>query len=133
MTRTDLLCGLPLAWAAFLALAGCSCPPNDQPPSSSSSSSSAHTRTVKLDGASTVYPLVLACADEYRACHHRACVAVTVCGTRGGFERFCAGTTDVATASRPITRREIDEAARKGVSFIELPVAFDPLTVVVHP
>lgn len=64
--------------------------------------------------------------------HKKVKVTVGESGTGGGFKKFCRGETDISNASRPITQKEIDACKEAGVQFIELPVAFDALTVVVN-
>lgn len=95
------------------------------------------TGTVAVDGSSTVFPISRAIAEEFRRAAGETGgsveVAVGLSGTGGGFRRFCAGETDISNASRPISTSEIDACAAAGVQFIELPVAFDGLTVVVNP
>jgi phosphate transport system substrate-binding protein len=88
---------------------------------------------VKADGSSTVAPLVSLAAERFRAQEPDVEVTVGVSGTGGGFERFCAGETDISNASRPIKDEEKEACARKRLRFRELHVANDGLTVVVHP
>lgn len=89
---------------------------------------------VKIDGSSTVYPITEAVAEEFQK-EKKGEVKVTVgiSGTGGGFKKFVRGETDISNASRPILQKEIDEAKKNGIEFIELPVAFDALTVMVNP
>jgi phosphate transport system substrate-binding protein len=89
---------------------------------------------VKIDGSSTVYPVTEAVAEEYQADTAGSVqVTVGVSGTGGGFKKFCRGETDISNASRPILSQEIEACRAAGVEFIELPVAFDALTVVINP
>ncbi len=89
---------------------------------------------VKIDGSSTVYPVAEAVAEEFQARGAgKVHVTVGVSGTGGGFKKFCRGETDISNASRPILAEEIEACARSGVEYIELPVAYDALTVVIHP
>ena len=88
---------------------------------------------VKIDGSSTVYPITEAVAEEFNASAPKVRVTVGVSGTGGGFKRFVAGEIDIADASRPIKKSEFDMAAKAKVDFIEVPVAFDGLTIVVNP
>ena len=60
-------------------------------------------------------------------------VTVGISGTGGGFKKFCRGETDISDASRPILKKEMDDCKAAGVQYIELPVAYDALTVVIHP
>ncbi|NES97321.1 MAG: PstS family phosphate ABC transporter substrate-binding protein [Desertifilum sp. SIO1I2] len=90
--------------------------------------------TVKIDGSSTVFPVTEAVAEDFQKTR-RGSVRVTVgiSGTGGGFKKFCAGETDISNASRPISKSEMEACRAAGVQYIELPVAYDALTVVVHP
>ncbi|MDR0786860.1 MAG: PstS family phosphate ABC transporter substrate-binding protein [Gemmatimonadota bacterium] len=88
---------------------------------------------LNIDGSSTVYPITEAVAEEFASETHGATrVIVAVSGTGGGFRRFCAGETDISNASRVISETEIANCAAAGVEFLELPVAMDGLSVVVH-
>jgi phosphate transport system substrate-binding protein len=88
---------------------------------------------IRVDGSSTVYPITEAVAEEFQRTNPNRRVTVGISGTGGGFKRFCAGETDISDASRPITRGEMDTCAKNGINFIELPVAYDGLAVVVNP
>ncbi len=88
---------------------------------------------VRIDGSSTVYPITEAVAEEFMIAHEHARVTVGVSGTGGGFSKFIQGETDVNDASRAIKSSETELAAREGIDFIEIPVAYDGLVVVVHP
>jgi phosphate transport system substrate-binding protein len=90
--------------------------------------------TIKIDGSSTVFPIAEVAAEEFQKSKAGAIkVTVGVSGTGGGFKKFCSGQTDIANASRPISTKEIDACRAKGIRFIELPIAYDALTVVVNP
>jgi phosphate transport system substrate-binding protein len=88
---------------------------------------------VEVDGSSTVGPLVTAAAEQFQGEQPGVRVTVGISGTGGGFERFCAGETDISNASRPI---KADEEApicqQNGVEYTELQVATDALTVVTN-
>ncbi len=88
-------------------------------------------KVIKIDGSSTVYPITEAIAEEFQN-KTKTKVTVGESGTGGGFKKFCRGETDISNASRPILKKEIDACKEAGVQFIELPVAFDGLTVVVN-
>ena len=91
-------------------------------------------KTVKIDGSSTVYPITEAVAEEFQNMKKGAIkVTVGISGTGGGFKKFCRGETDVSAASRPILKKEMDACKEAGIQYIELPVAYDALTVVVSP
>jgi phosphate transport system substrate-binding protein len=89
---------------------------------------------IKIDGSSTVYPITEAVAEEFQKAKKGAVkVTVGISGTGGGFKKFCRGETDISDASRPILKKEMADCAAAGIKYIELPVAFDALTVVVNP
>ena len=89
---------------------------------------------VTVDGSSTVFPMSQAAAELLRDEEPDVKVAVAESGTGGGFERFCAGETDISDASRPIKEdEEVPVCEENGVEFTELQVAVDALTLVVHP
>lgn len=89
---------------------------------------------VKIDGSSTVFPITEAVAEEFqKAKKGTVQVTVGISGTGGGFKKFCRGETAVQNASRPILEKEMADCKAAGVSYIELPVAFDALTVVINP
>jgi len=87
---------------------------------------------IEVDGSSTVFPITEAMAEEFGN-ETGIDVNVGVSGTGGGFRRFCAGETDVSNASRPIKDSEAEACAEAGIEYIEIPVAYDALTVVIHP
>lgn len=88
---------------------------------------------IRIDGSSTVYPISEAFAEEFQLEHDTVRVTVAVSGTGGGFKKFIRKEIDVTGASRPIKKSENEDAIAGGVSYYELPVAFDGLAVVVHP
>jgi phosphate transport system substrate-binding protein len=88
---------------------------------------------ISVDGSSTVYPLSEAIAEEFQRLSPTTHVTIGVAGTGGGLRRLCRGVLDVAAASRPIAPSEVAACAAAGVGFVELPVAFDGVTVAVHP
>lgn len=88
---------------------------------------------ITIDGSSTVYPVSEAAAAAFKPEFPKVAITVGVSGTGGGFKRFCIGETDVSDASRPITGKEFDVAKGHKVTFIELPVALDGLSIVVSP
>ncbi len=89
---------------------------------------------VKIDGSSTVFPVTEAVAEDFQKAKKNAIkVTVGISGTGGGFKKFCRGETDISNASRPILKPEMADCAKAGIEYIELPVAFDALTVVIHP
>ena len=89
---------------------------------------------IKIDGSSTVFPIAEAYAEEFQI-QKRGKVRVTVgvSGSGGGFKKFCRGETDISNASRPILTEEMEACRKAGIKYMELPIAFDALTVVVNP
>lgn len=88
--------------------------------------------TVAIDGSSTVFPITEAVAEEFRKVQPNIRVTVGVSGTGGGFKKFMAAETDISDASRYIKQKEVDGCAQAGVEYIEIPVAYDGLAVVVN-
>ncbi len=89
---------------------------------------------VTVDGSSTVFPITEAVAEEFQKDKKGAVrVTVGISGTGGGFKKFCRGEIDISDASRPIKKSEMEECAKAGIKYVELPIAYDALTVVVHP
>jgi phosphate transport system substrate-binding protein len=88
---------------------------------------------IKIDGSSTVYPITEAVAEEFNKVASKVRVTVGISGTGGGFKRFSAGEIDISDASRPIKKSESDAAGKTSVEYIELPVAYDGLTIVINP
>lgn len=89
-------------------------------------------KLVQIDGSSTVYPITEAVAEEFQKVYKDIKVTVGISGTGGGFKRFVRGETDINNASRPIKASEIEACQANGIEFIELPIAFDALAVVVN-
>jgi phosphate transport system substrate-binding protein len=114
--------------AAFAALLLCACGGEGQRGAGSSSES------ITIDGSSTVFPLSEAAAEAFSSqATGGARVTVGESGTGGGFRKFCRGETQVQGASRPILAEEMRACAATGLQYVEVPIAFDGLTVVVHP
>jgi len=88
--------------------------------------------TVKIDGSSTVFPITEAMAEEFGKLHKRVRVTVGVSGTGGGMKKFSQGETSITGASRPIKPSEVTACAESSVEFIELPVAYDGIAIVVN-
>ena len=88
-------------------------------------------QVVKIDGSSTVYPITEAVAEEFQKATGTK-VTVGMSGTGGGFKKFARGETDVQDASRPIQEEEVKATKEGGVEYLELPIAYDALTVVVN-
>ena len=89
---------------------------------------------VRVDGSSTVYPITEAVAEEFQTIKKGTVqVTVGISGTGGGFKKFCRGEIDISDASRPIKTSEREACQAQGIQYIELPVAYDAISVIVHP
>jgi phosphate transport system substrate-binding protein len=89
--------------------------------------------TIKIDGSSTVFPITEAVAEEFQKSHPKVKVTVGISGTGGGFKKFTVGETDISDASRPISDKEREAAATNKIGYIELPIGYDGISVVVNP
>lgn len=119
-----LFLGVILAAAAPVVLAACG---------DSNSGGGGASGTVKIDGSSTVGPITTAAAELFREDNSDAKITVGTSGTGGGFEKFCAGETDVNDASRKIEPDEVKACKKNGVGYEEIQVANDGIAVVVNP
>ncbi len=99
----------------------------------SSTEGAAAPSVIQIDGSSTVFPISEAVAEEFQKANTAVRVTVGISGTGGGFQKFCRGETDISDASRPISASEIEACSKAGIEYIELPIAYDGLAVVVHP
>lgn len=89
---------------------------------------------IAVDGSSTVFPLAEAAAEAFgHSATGGARVTVGESGTGGGFSKFCRGETQISNASRPISSEEMAECASANIQYVEIPIAFDGISVVVHP
>jgi phosphate transport system substrate-binding protein len=114
---------IPLAVLLAIAISGCG-----------KSSQQATTNVIRIDGSSTVFPIAEAVAEEFQlSSKSRTRVTVGLSGTGGGFKKMCRGEIDIANASRPILSDEMEKCRAANVRYIELPIAFDAITVVVNP
>lgn len=109
------------ALAAMSTLVGC----NGQ-----SKTASGSTLAVTIDGSSTVFPIAEAISASYSSVQPGVQVPVSQSGTGSGFKKFLNGEIDIATASRPIDPTEVEGAKQKGFDFVELPIAFDGISIV---
>jgi len=90
-------------------------------------------QVISIDGSSTVYPITEAVAEEFQKTEKGLKVTVGISGTGGGFKKFCSGETDISDASRPIKKTEAELCKKNGIEYIELPLAYDGLAVLVNP
>ena len=127
-TRFSRLAAVAVAGALILTACG-----GNNNTGTTGSGSDGLSGTVKIDGSSTVAPLSTAAAEFFKEEQPGVNVTVGTSGTGGGFEKFCAGETDISDASRPIKDEEIAVCEENGIEYAEIPVANDALTVVVSP
>jgi len=120
-----------LASAAILVFGVAACGSDDDS-SSGSGGGEDLSGSIRIDGSSTVAPLTEALAEEFMAENSGVRVTVGTSGTGGGFEKFCAGETDISDASRAIEPEEEDACKKDGVGYEEVHVATDALTVMVN-
>jgi phosphate transport system substrate-binding protein len=88
---------------------------------------------INIDGSSSVYPLTEAVAEEFRKIEPDIRITVGISGTGGGFKKFLRGETDISNASRPISKNELAISRANGIQFIEIPVSYDGMAIVVSP
>jgi phosphate transport system substrate-binding protein len=124
---------LVLAASGVLAIGVAACGDDDDDGDSGSDTPSGLSGEIRVDGSSTVGPLTEAIAEEFNAQNPDVKVTVGTSGTGGGFEKFCAGETDISDASRAIESDEVKACESGGIAFEELQIANDALTVVVNP
>lgn len=119
---------------AALLLAACGGTNTETPSASGGATSAPATASseIRIDGSSTVAPLAAAAGELFREANPNVNVSVGTSGTGGGFEKFCAGETDISNASRAIKDEEAQACADAGIEFVEIAVANDALTVVVN-
>jgi phosphate transport system substrate-binding protein len=121
-----------LASAAVLAFGVAACGDDDDDNGGSGSGGSL-SGSIAIDGSSTVFPLTQAAAEAFQGENPDVHVTVGESGTGGGFEKFCAGETDISDASRPIEPEEISACKSKGITYDDFQVANDGITVVTNP
>src|SRR3954471_20935163 len=127
---------LTLAVCGALALGAAACGSNDDDDNGGSASSSGGgdlSGTIKIDGSSTVAPFAQAAQEAFQGANPGVKITVGTSGTGGGFEKFCAGETDISDASRPIKPdEEAPICKKKGINYYELQVADDGIAVVTN-
>jgi phosphate transport system substrate-binding protein len=128
--QTFTLTKLALIASLAAVLGACA---SGQPQGQSTQDNVSGTSAIAVDGSSTVFPVTESVAGEFQKTQNKVKVQVAFSGTGGGFRKFCAGETDISNASRPILAEEMEACKKAGVRYIELPIGFDALSVVVHP
>lgn len=87
---------------------------------------------IVIDGSSTVYPITELAKNEFNKVAPNVNIQLGVSGTGGGFKKFCTGITDISNASRPIKPDESEICRANGIEFVEAPIAFDGISVIVN-
>ncbi len=124
---------LPVAGASIVLALGVSACGDDDESDGSSSGGDTLSGNITIDGSSTVQPFAEAAAELFKEENPDVNITVGAAGTSGGFEKFCAGESDISDASRPIEPEEVDACEKGGVSYTEVQVANDGLSVVTNP
>jgi phosphate transport system substrate-binding protein len=125
---------LVIAASGVLALGAAACGDDDDDDGGGGGDTpSGLSGSIRIDGSSTVAPLTEAIAEEFNADNPDVNVTVGTSGTGGGFEKFCAGETQISDASRAIEPDETKVCEQNGIAYEELQIANDALTVVVNP
>ena len=119
-----------IAITAIIVTSLVACGGGNQP---QGSTPAAQNQVITADGSSTVFPIAEAVAEEFQKANAGTRVTVGSSGTGGGFQKFCRNETDLSNASRPIKPAEAEACGKAGIEYIELPVAYDGLAIVVHP
>jgi phosphate transport system substrate-binding protein len=118
---------------AVLALGVTACGSDDDSGDDSGGGGGDLSGTITIDGSSTVQPFAEAAAELFNEENPDVEITVGAAGTSGGFEKFCAGETDISDASRPIEAEEEDLCSKGGVEYTEVQVANDGISYVSNP
>jgi phosphate transport system substrate-binding protein len=116
-----------------IALVGVACGGDEPSNGASDGGTAALSGDIRIDGSSTVGPLTEAAAEFFQEENPDVRVTVGISGTGGGFEKFCAGETDISDASRTIEPDEEEACASSGVEWAQVQVALDGIAVVINP
>ncbi|MCS6822790.1 MAG: PstS family phosphate ABC transporter substrate-binding protein [Cytophagaceae bacterium] len=114
-----------------IAYVACSCGGGNT--TNESTNTSQNVKDIQIDGSSTVYPVSSAIAEEFMKAETGVNITISESGSGGGFKKFIRQEIDIANASRPITKKEDSLCKAAGVEYLELPIAYDGLVVVVNP
>jgi phosphate transport system substrate-binding protein len=121
------------AMMAVVSALTVACGGGDAPATTGGGAATSAPTVISVDGSSTVFPVTEAVAEEFQKQNRGMQVMVGRSGTGGGFQKFCRNETVVSNASRPIAAAEIEACKKSGVEYIELPIAYDGMAVVVNP
>ncbi len=130
LKRSKLGVLVALALVAMIAVVGCTGKGSDE--QKQAADGGKLTGEIKIDGSSTVFPISEAVGEEFQIQNPEVRVKVGVSGTGGGFKKFAAGEIDISDASRPIKDKEKTLVQQNKIDYIELPVAYDGISIVVN-
>lgn len=120
-----------------LVLIGCGGPAGNNEPTSSTTGTTAASSDlsgdISIDGSTTVAPIAKFLAEDFSAANKGVKISVNQSGTGSGFKKFMEGSLDIATASRPIKDDEVKSLEEKKIEFVEIPVAYDGISIIVNP
>jgi phosphate transport system substrate-binding protein len=116
-----------------VAACAVACGGGSAPATGAGGSSTPAPAVITVDGSSTVFPVTEAVAEEFQKLNVGTQVTVGRSGTGGGFQKFCRDETVISNASRPIAAAEVEACKKSGIEYIELPIAYDGMAVVVNP
>jgi phosphate transport system substrate-binding protein len=131
--RKKWLLAVSASLVLALGVAACGGDDDDDSSSDSGDSASGLSGSISIDGSSTVQPFAEAAAELFNEENPDVNITVGAAGTSGGFEKFCAGETDISDASRSIEPEEVKACKDGGVEYTEVQVANDGISVVTNP
>jgi phosphate transport system substrate-binding protein len=122
---------LALSLATVIGVTSCQSPNQEVVNSQSKATQS---DKIAIDGSETVFPISEKAVNEFQNSKNgKVAIAIDAVGTSKGIDRFCRGKLDIANASRPINNKELVTCKNNGIDFLELPIAYDAVSVIVHP
>jgi phosphate transport system substrate-binding protein len=120
-----------LSLAIAIGVTSCQAPPKEVVNSQTKATQS---DTIAIDGSETVFPISEIAVKEFQNSKNgKVAIAIDAVGTSKGIDRFCRGKVDIANASRPLNNKELVICKANGIDFLELPIAYDAVSVVIHP
>jgi phosphate transport system substrate-binding protein len=132
--KTQMRKLLAFAACGLLALGAAACGDDDDDDGGGGGGGGDLSGTIRIDGSSTVGPFAQAAQEEFQAQNPNVRITVAQSGTGGGFEKFCAGETDISTASRPIDEEEeVPICEKNNVQYTEVQVANDGISIATNP
>lgn len=115
-----------------VVVVSCSCGKSDETPTPGGTDAKV-SGSISIDGSTTVYPIVNTLAEDFGKANPDVKLDVTKSGTGSGFKKFIEGNLDICMASRTIEDKEEADLKAKGIEYVEVPIAYDGVSVVVNP